>query len=591
MNDSFRVLLNVYSLIILVILSIVFFLKKRMHRTEDNVYGGILISSVLTIIIGLLLGLAISSNSLMYKEFIVTVLNKGYLYGIFFVISLFAYYTYYVSSKKNEKEIKKTFKKILFFDVINLIIISSLPLEIKEINGVTTTEGLTFGYSFLMFTIIYIIMTIMVLRDFKNIKNKKYIPILLLVFASLVLNVVMTTNPDMNYLLNPIFVINIMIMYFTIENPDIRMIEELHEAKLISDNANEEKTLFLFNMTQEIREVTNKINDDTDIILNSKDYEEIHDSARDIKAITSNFSSATNEILDMSSVDSTTIKIYNNKYNVKNLIKQLVNVYGDICKNKELKFRTNIDHDIPEELYGDGINLKEVLNTILSNSTKYTTKGYIEFSVNAIIKNDICRLIFTIEDSGMGIKSEDINKIKIENKSLSKANKLITLMNGTMLISSDYGVGTKVKVILDQKIGETEETEVSKYESVFDNIDILSVDDSESGLKIIEKLLKGTNIKLDLASTGKECLDKIKIGKYDLILLDEDLSQISGPELMQKIKEIRNFKTPVILLTKDNSYEYNEEYLKIGFVDYILKPIKKEELLAKINKYTKKDKK
>lgn len=591
MNDSFRVLLNVYSLIILVILSIVFFLKKRMHRTEDNVYGGILISSILTIIIGLLLGLAISSNSLIYKEFVVTILNKGYLYGIFFVISLFAYYTYYVSSKKNEKEIKKFFKLILVFDIINLIIISSLPLEIKEINGVTTTEGLTFGYSFLMFTIIYIIMTIMVLHDFKNIKNKKYIPILLLVFASLVLNVVMTTNPDMNYLLNPIFVINIMIMYFTIENPDIRMIEELHEAKLISDNANEEKTLFLFNMTQEIREVTNKINDDTDIILNSKDYEEIHDSARDIKAITSNFSSATNEILDMSSVDSTTIKIYNNKYNVKNLIKQLVNVYGDICKNKELKFRTNIDHDIPEELYGDGINLKEVLNTILSNSTKYTTKGYIEFSVNAIIKNDICRLIFTIEDSGMGIKSEDINKIKVDNKSLSKANKLITLMNGTMLISSDYGVGTKVKVILDQKIGETEETEVSKYESTFDNISILSVDDSESGLKIIEKLLKGTNIKLDLATTGKECLDKVKIGKYNLILLDEALTQISGAELMQKIKEIRNFKTPVILLTKDNSYEYNEEYLKIGFVDYILKPVKKEELLAKINKYTKKDKK
>ena len=590
MNDSFRVLLNVYSLIILVILSIVFFLKKRMHRTEDNVYGGILISSILTIIIGLLLGLAISSNSLIYKEFIVTILNKGYLYGIFFVISLFAYYTYYVSSKKNEKEIKKIFKLILVFDIINLIIISSLPLELKEINGVATTEGLTFGYSFLMFTIIYIIMTIMVLRDFKNIKNKKYIPILLLVFASLVLNVVMTTNPDMNYLLNPIFVINIMIMYFTIENPDIRMIEELHEAKLISDNANEEKTLFLFNMTQEIREVTNKINDDTDIILNSKDYEEIHDSARDIKAITSNFSSATNEILDMSSVDSTTIKIYNNKYNVKNLIKQLVNVYGDICKNKELKFRTNIDHDIPEELYGDGINLKEVLNTILSNSTKYTDKGYVEFNVNTIIKNDICRLIFTIEDSGAGIKSEDINKIKVDNKSLAKANKLITLMNGTMLISSDFGVGTKVKVILDQKIGETETTEVSKYESTFDNITILSVDDSESGLKIIEKLLKGTNIKLDLATTGKECVDKIKIGKYDLILLDEELSQISGIELMQKIKEIRNFKTPVILLTKDNSYEYNEEYVKIGFVDYILKPVKKEELLTKINKYTKKDK-
>ncbi len=227
----------------------------------------------------------------------------------------------------------------------------------------------------------------------------------------------------------------------------------------------------------------------------------------------------------------------------------------------------------------------------LSNSTKYTEKGYIELNVNTVIKNDICRLIFTIEDSGTGIKSEDINKIKVDNKSLGNANKLITMMNGTMLISSDYGVGTKVKVIIDQKIGETAETEVSKYESILDNISILSVDDSESGLKIIEKLLKGTNIKLDLATTGKECLDMIKIGKYDLILLDEALTQISGAELMQKMKEIRNFDTPVILLTKDNSYEYNEEYLKLGFVDYILKPLKKEELLEKIDKYTKEDKK
>ena len=378
------------------------------------------------------------------------------------------------------------------------------------------------------------------------------------------------------------------VMYFTIENPDMKLLEEVHKSKEISDNANEEKTMFLYNMTQEIRNITNQIDDDANIILDSKDYEEIHDSARDIKALTSKFTSTTNEILDMSQVDATTIKIYNNKYNVKNIIKQLVNVYGDICKNKELKFRTNIDHDIPEELYGDGINLKEVLNTILSNSAKYTNKGYIEFNVNTIIKNDICRLIFTIEDSGTGIKSEDINKVKIDNKSLSIANKMITLMNGTMLISSDYGIGTKVKVILDQKIAEVEDTEVSKYESTFDNIEVLSVDDSESGLKIIEKLLKGTNIKLDLANTGKECLDKIKIGKYDLILLDEELSQISGIELMNKIKEIRNFKTPVILLTKDNSYEYNEEYIKNGFAGYIIKPLKKETFISKINEYVKK---
>ena len=467
-----------------------------------------------------------------------------------------------------------------------------LPIKVSLTEtGAAVAEGLAVMFTYLMFAIGFITELLCVFKNIKKLNNKKYIPLYMLILIGSLVLVVNMVNPSLNYIINPALIFIAFIMFHTIENPDAKFIEELHNAKEISDNANEEKTMFLYNMTQEIREVTNKINEDADIILDSKDYDEIYDVARDIKAKSNAFSSATNDILDMSSVDATTIKIYNNKYNVKNIIKQLVNVYNDICKNKEIKFRTNIDHDIPDSLYGDGINLKEVLNTVLSNSTKYTDKGYVELSVNTIIKNDICRLIFTIEDSGKGIKSEDINKIKIDNKSLAKANKMITLMNGTMLISSDYGIGTKVKVIIDQKIAEEEVTEVSKYESTFNNVSILSVDDSESGLKIIEKLLKGTNVKLDLASTGKECLDKIKIGKYDLILLDEELSQISGIELMEKIKEIRNFKTPVILLTKDNSYEYNEEYTKSGFVAYLLKPLKKEELLLKIDKYTKKDKK
>ena len=237
-------------------------------------------------------------------------------------------------------------------------------------------------------------------------------------------------------------------------------------------------------------------------------------------------------------------------------------------------------------LFGDGIGLKEVLTIILNNSVKYTDKGYVELNVNIVTKNDICRLIFTIEDSGVGIKSEEINNIKISEKSLSKANKLITIMGGTMIISSEYGIGTKVKIILDQKIEIENNAEITKYEHIIDDIKILAVDDSEAGLKIIEKLLKDNNITLDEATTGKECLDKIKANKYDLILLDEELSQISAKELIIKIKEIRNFNTPVVLLTKDNSYEYNEEYLKQGFVGCILKPLKKHSFIQSIKEYS-----
>ena len=586
MINSFSLMLM--SCIFILILLLYYLGKEHVKSLELRLYKYLLISNFIGLILEMLCTITI--KYLPQYNPITILINRFYLLYFVFFSSTFGIYTYFIS--KGKEKFKPTFNKISKYIYFIMFIISfmvmTLPIELNY-GEIAYSYGkavdLIYVYSFINITLCIIIM----LKNFKNIKVHKYIPLIIYIFGSGVVGFIQKINPELT-LSTTMDAIVLFIMYFTIENPDMRLLEEAHKAKEISDSANEEKTLFLYNMTQEIRGINNKINDDADIILDSKELDLIYDIARDIKAKTSKFTTMTNDILDVSNIDSSNIKVYNSKYNIKTILKQVINIYTDICKNKELKFTTNIDHDVPDTLYGDSIGLKEVLTTILNNSAKYTDKGYVEFDVSTVIKNDICRLIFTIEDSGMGIKSEDINKIKIDNKSLSKANKLITLMNGTMLISSDYGVGTKVKVILDQKIELNEETEVAKYESNFDNVSILAVDDSESGLKIIEKLLKGTKVELDKATTGKECLDKIKIGKYDLILLDEELSQISGMELIKKIKDIRNFKTPIVLLTKDNSYEYNEEYLKSGFNDYLLKPLKKDSLLDKINKNIKKDK-
>ena len=582
-----NLILPIHSLFLLSFLLVVFYSKKRIENEETKIYGMLMIVSLFNVIfnvVGIYAGYNNGDLRFLY------LLNHFDLPLYFWWASmLFMYLLYVYQSYSDLVNYRKIKKIIIFLNTLFTIISIFLKFEVIITEKAGFAVGTCVNYVYILCGIYIMLCIITSILLIKKSNFRKTVPIFAFLLLGVIAALIQKNIPSL-IIVPAVIVFVELIMYFTIENPDMKLLEELHKSKMISDNANEEKTLFLYNITQEIRNITGKIDDAADIILDSKDWNETYDSARDIKANTSKFTSMTNDILDVSKVDSANIKTYNNKYNIKNILKQLVNVYGDICENKELKFRTNIDHDIPDALYGDGIYLKEVLNTILSNSARYTESGYIELSVNTIIKNDICRLIFTIEDSGMGIRSEDISKIKIENKSLSKANKLITLMNGTMLISSDYGVGTKVKVILDQKIGEVEVTEVSKYESTFDNISILSVDDSESGLKIIEKLLKGINIKLDLASTGKECLDKVKINRYDLILLDEELSQISGIELMQKIKEIRNFNTPVILLTKDNSYEYNEEYTKLGFADYILKPLKKDILINKINEQVKKDK-
>ena len=582
-NNVFTIVSFFYSLI----LNIFFFSKKRLKNVETDLFSLIVITNFINIIFALLSYYVELLNG---NPIINNFLAKGVIF-CFYTFS-FLFNLYVITTSKN---IKESFKKnekqrIYIFYILFGLPILLLNLHNYHQDNVIYSYGACANYQYIVISLMIAFWIILLIKNFKKINRKKSIPIFAFIILLVVVAMIQKVKPEL-LLLSWLETFVIFLMYFTIENPDMKLLEEVHKSKEISDSANEEKTMFLYNMTQEIRGITNNINDDASFILDSKDYNEIYDSARDIMANTSKFTNMTNEILDVNNIDETTIKVYNSKYNIKNLLKQIVNIYTDVCKDKELKFITNIDHDIPETVYGDSINLKEALTTILNNSVKYTEKGYIELNVSTIIKNDICRLIFMVEDSGAGIKSEEVAKIKIDDKSLGKANRLITLMNGTMIVSSDFGIGTKVKIILDQKIEKEKDTEIAKYESNFENISILSVDDSESGLKIIEKLLKGTNIELDLATTGKECLDKIKIGKYDIILLDEELSGISGIDLMKKIKALRNFKTPVLLLTKDNSYEYNEEYLKIGFSDYILKPLKKEILLSRINEYTKKDKK
>ena len=207
----------------------------------------------------------------------------------------------------------------------------------------------------------------------------------------------------------------VFLMYHTIENPDMQIIEEVHRAKEISDNANEEKSMFLYNMTNEIRGITKDIDYSADNILEEVDNKKVDvlnigNSAREIKNNTAKFTTMTNEILDISQMDSN-IKIYNDKYNVKIIIKELVQIYKKKAEDKGISFRTNIASDIPPYLYGDSMGLKKALSIILDNSVKYTSSGFIDFDVSTIIKRDIARLVITVEDSGSGIKAEDLNKI------------------------------------------------------------------------------------------------------------------------------------------------------------------------------------
>ena len=594
MNVEFLIL---YALILSITLNIMYFIRKHINSNEAKIFSKILFSNLLGLMLELMC--IYMSNKFSPTSLPAIIFTRAYLiYLITYLLfmTLYNYVLCYTTEKQKKLEHYKKLRNISYtIYAICVVVCMALPLQTEK--GYAIGPAVNFVY--LCSTICINVWFIPMIKNRKIIEHKKFVPLYIFILLIIIVAIIQRIYPQATLITIVEFLI-VFIMYHTIENPDMKMLDEVHKAKVISDNANEEKTLFLYNMTNEIRGITKDIDKETDNILDETDnkkidVEEINNSARNIKGSTAKFTTMTNEILDISSIDSASVRIYNEKYNIKRLLKEIVGMYKSKAQNKNLDFRVSIASDIPEYLYGDGINLKKVLTIILDNSIKYTNNGYIEFNINTIIKGDIARLIISVEDSGIGMKAEDINKIFTKkqerednhnlNNNLYNAKRLITLMNGTIIPSSSYGSGTTIKIILDQKY-DTIDTDINKYDNIYDKKKVLLIDDSPSSEKLFNKILSGTNIELTSVKLGKEGLEKIRSKeKYDLILLDEELEPQNGHIIMRKLLEIRNFNIKVILLTKDNKYDYDDSYLQEGFTDYIIKSSDKEEILNKMNKY------
>ena len=584
------------ALVYIILLMFIYFSKRRYKSKENKIYSILIITSFIGVLLELGCRLTIPLlNEIPKTTFLIT---KLYLVYLLTWVTLLSLYTFIIVNKSQSK-FKHTKISIIITYIINIIIIFYLPINYYNDGELMYTYGLSVYWVYIVSFVYIIISIINILLSKTNLKDKKLIPIIAFIIIGTITTIIQLINPGM-LLATSMETFVTVLMYFTIENPDMKMLEEVNKAKKISDNANQEKSMFLFNMTKEIRNISRNIDDHADNILSEVSKEEtnienIGDNAREIKYDISKFNTMTNDILDVSNIDASNIKIYNTKFNIKLIIKGLVSIYKEKCQEKGLEFRTDIASDIPEYLYGDSINLKKVMITLLDNAIKYTNNGYVELSVNFVKKLDICRLIISIEDSGIGIKPEELDTIFYKKKeelnrnnlknNLYTAKKIITMMEGTIIANSDYNKGTTMKIVLDAKIVPTKE---NVYIKEYDNKKILLVDDSETCEKIIKKLLRGSNITIERTEYGKYCLDKIRSKeKYDLILIKDELKPLDGYTIMTKLQEIRNFNIPCILLTKNTNVEYDDSYQKYGFKDYIIKSNDKNKILNTLDKYLK----
>lgn len=588
---NFNLGLTFSGLVYIILVIIIYFKRKRIKTRENKIYSLLLITILMELILGIFSYIFILNLDTI--PYFTRIINVLYLISL---DSWILFFMLYVVSISSDFKSKRPYKIFWLGYILIVFLISILPIDYYYKNNIMYTSGISVDFTYFIAVVSIIIIIINSIMNIKKLGNKKYIPMFVFLLLGTISLFFQIKYPEL-FLVSPLEVLVTVVMYFTIENPDKKIIEEIHRAKEISDNANEEKTMFLYNMTNVIRNITKDINREADNILDETDnkkinIEVINDSAREIKGNTTKFTTMTNEILDISNMDGASIKIYNEKYNVKLIIKKLINIYEKECKDKNITFRSNINSDIPEFLYGDGINLNKVLNILLENSIKNTTNGYIELEVNSIIKNDIVRLIITIEDSGIGIESEELERLFVNKKDYKEENynlnntlynvkKIVTLMGGTIVPSSIYGKGTTMKIILDQKLV-TNNNKINRYEKEIDKKDILLIGNTNS--KIITKLLKDKNINLEIITLGKDALDKIRgKKKYDLILLEENIKPLNGIIIMNKLLMIKSFNTKVILL--GNTKEYIDNYKEYGFSDIIPVPIDENIFINVIKKY------
>ena len=591
MKINSTIFFTIASLMYNVLLMIAYFSKDKIKTSENKVYSKLIIINFVGIVLELFCTIfaGYAEEHLLFY----TILNKLFLIELIVWGATFGIYVFLISSKKDSVvALKKYMKNVLkLYGVLMLLIsilVIILPLEFKFVDGyVMYSYGWAANAVYSGIFISIFLMIVCLIKNFKNIISKKYLPIYVYLFIGTVVSFIQKMIPEL-LLATTMDTFITVIMYFTIENPDKKLLEEAHISKKIADAANEDKSMFIYNMMNDVKGVARDINKSSEEILNSDDIEDNKYFARKIISSDNKLYSMANDIYNIDVIDDINVKTISNKYNIKVLLKEIVRKNKKLFEDKGINFRYSIDSNLPDTLYGDSINLKNVLNTILGNSYKYTDRGYVELSADAIFKNDIARLVIKIEDSGVGIRAEELDKCLNKNtkdqNSLYGARKIINMMGGNLLISSEYNKGTTITIILDQKIGI--DNDKDNYDSYVNNKKVLIVDDDSSNIKLIGKILDKHNILYDSSTLGKEALDRIRKGdKYDLILLDEDMPYMNGISVMNKLSKIKGFDTNVILLTTNNSIKYDEGYKDSGISDYIIKPIDKDDLVNKINKW------
>ena len=578
-------------LIYLVVLIVSYFSKSHLKTKENKYYSRLLIINF----IGLLLEIicAILGNKLPDDAIICHFFTKLFMCFMTYFTLVITVYIYSLCFEKKEDIFNKIKNVTYIAGAISTFIIFVLP--IKTGNGFAT--GLACDYVYNIGTIAITASIITIFCHIKIVRIKKILPFLAFTLFNIIIVFIQRINPTVT-LTTSMESIVLFIMYFTIENPDLKIIEELTKTQAITESSNAEKNKFIFSITNDIQDKINKLDK---LYLEMSKSNSLDDIKEDLAKSKNIIDTARNKIrntIDVSSIDLRNLNEVKNKYNPKLLFDSVYYSYQNKL-DKNIDFRIIMEDNIPNELYGDSIKIKQIVSTLLGNSIKYTKEGFIELRVNSIIKDNVCRLLIVVEDSGIGIdvfkqreilnNHEELTNVEVNNKdnlelNLKIVRKIINIIGGTFIIESSLDKGAKITVTLDQEIVDSNkgliENKIDSYKNYYKDIKSIGViTENDKNVKVIKQIGKKNNYIVESFDMTKTCLDKIRDGEaFDIIVIDEDMDKIDARSFLDKVRKVDSFKGKVFVITKKKGIQLKKELKDYGFDAILIEPLDKKDI-------------